>query len=629
MKNKTIILTVFVGWMLSACSDFLDRMPLTQPNNETFLSNRANVESYINSLYTSLPTPSQYGIGIRGEEVNSDNILSESYNARLNGENNESSGTSEWETGYENLRKANYFFHYYAIPESDETDDVKSLRGEAYFFRAYWHFYLLTRFGNIPIMNDFWDENATIAGLQIPASKRADVARFILNDLKAAIGLVPAVRANLLPRSKYAGLRVNRETAIILAMRVALYEGSWEKYHKGTNFAIEDNSAEFFQEVLNWGDQQLFPANLTLNTMATDKIAKNAEDAFQHLFNSKDLSDIQEVVLWKKYSLADGVFQAVNGLLADGIVDNAAPSGLSKSLVDNYLNADGTFIDPNDPKYKNFNAMFKGRDARLHATVMHSGAKFKSGKMMNVKEYNVTDTTSLSESVKKEIKQYNKSISTPGLNSDGKYKNVTGFHIRLGIDTTYVSGNSETAHVLFRYAEGLLCYAEAAAELGKYDEAVAGKTLKLLRERAGVKYIAPTADPNFQFVGLSPEVQEVRRERRSELALQGFRLDDLMRWREASTLKGVKGRGRGAYLGEDGVLYKSFLRGELNENKVWEVKSSLSNNKILVDENGWMDPLLQYLPNGYLFNENRDYLLPIPSTDVLSNHELKQNPGWE
>ena len=71
------------------------------------------------------------------------------------------------------------------------------MRGEAYFLRAYWHFYLLTRFGDIPIMDDFWDGNATVAGLQIPATKRSDVARFILSDLKAAIGELPETRASL------------------------------------------------------------------------------------------------------------------------------------------------------------------------------------------------------------------------------------------------------------------------------------------------------------------------------------------------------------------------------------------------------------------------------------------------
>lgn len=615
MKKKIIILTVFAGLLLSACSDFLDRMPLTQPNNETFLAGREQVENYINALYPSLSAPSQYGMSVRGEEVNSDNILAEKYDPRLNGENDLFSGSSNWESGYQNLRKVNYFFHYYAVSGSDETQEVLSLRGEAYFFRAYWHFYLLTRFGNIPIMDDFWDGNATVGGLQIPASKRADVARFILNDLKAAIGLIPESRANLFDRSKYQGLRINRETAILMAMRVALYEASWEKYHKGTDFSTEDNSTEFFQEVLNWGDQQLFPANLTLNTKATDKAAVNDEDAFVHLFNSKDLSAIQEAVLWKKYSLNDGVFHNLGGLLAAGAVDGAGPSGLSKSLVDNYLNADGSFINPTDAKYKDFNEMFEGRDARLLATVMHTGCKYrstsKSSKPMNVRAYDPTGT-------EEEIKDKNADIVSPGLNSNGNSKSVTGFHIRLGIDTTYVDGNSETAFVLFRYAEGLLCYAEAAEELGKCNDEILNKTLKPLRERAGVTYVKPTlVDPNFPFTGLTPVLQEIRRERRSELSLQGFRLDDLMRWAGAGILKGLQGRGRGAYLGKDGILYQSFSPEGQNSLKL-----------VLTDNEGWMDPLQQYLPNGYLFDLNRDYLLPIPPDEIQLNHTLDQNPGW-
>ena len=102
-----------MGLMLSACSDFLDRKPLTQPDNTTFLSGREQVENYINALYPALPAPAQYGMGVRGEEVNSDNILAEKYDMRLNGENNLFSGSSDWKKGYENLRDVNYFFYYY------------------------------------------------------------------------------------------------------------------------------------------------------------------------------------------------------------------------------------------------------------------------------------------------------------------------------------------------------------------------------------------------------------------------------------------------------------------------------------------------------------------------------------
>ena len=170
-----------------------------------------------------------------------------------------------------------------------------------------------------------------------------------------------------------------------------------------------------------------------------------------------------------------------------------------------------------------------------------------------------------------------------------------------------------------RLCQRLLCYAEAAAELeGKWNDAVLNKTLKPLRERAGVTWVEPKADPNFPFTGLTPLLQEIRRERRSELALQGFRLDDLMRWAEAGTLKGMKGRGRGAYLGEDGILYQSY-----------SPKDHETLKSVLVDNDKWMDPLQQYLPNGYLFNLNRDYLLPIPQDELQMNHQIHQNPGWE
>ena len=548
MKKKYILLTAFIGVMLSACSDFLDRKPLTEPNNEEYLCSRAQVENYINGLYMALPAPSQYGMGVRGEEKNSDNILAEKYDLRLNGEYNAFSGSSEWQKGYQNLRNVNYFFYYYCVPENEETEDVLSLKGEAYFLRAYWHFYLLTRFGDIPLMDRLWDENATVAGLQIPPASRSDVAKFILEDLKTAS------EGMLQSRSKYSGLRISKEAAMILAMRVALYEGSWEKYHKGTEFSETDNSDYFFKEVMKWGDE-LFKAGLSLNTDATDNEAVNPGDAFAHLFNKDDLSKITEAVFWKKYA-GDGVFHGLGGLLGGGVVDNDGPAGVSKSLVDNYLNADGTFINPNDEKYKDFNATFEKRDPRLIQSVMNTGAKFRStakgSKPMNVRAYDNTGTD-------EEIKEKNKDISSPNLNGDGNGKNITGFHIRLGIDTTFVEGGSHMAIILFRYSEALLAYAEAAEELNLCNDDVLNKTLKPLRERAGVTYIRPTQiDPNFTSFGysLTPVMQEIRRERRAELAFQGFRQDDLMRWAGHKLIKGQ--RGLGAYLGTDGVLYKSF-----------------------------------------------------------------------
>lgn len=578
----------------SSCSDFLDREPITKPEAGNFLTGVIQVENYINGLYMTLPSFSKFGLGVRSEEKNSDNIIAEKYDARLHGQNNQFSGASDWQTGYQNLRKVNYFFHNYKVPEAQENEDVLSLKGEAYFLRAYWHFDLLKKFGSIPVMDAFWDENATIAGLQIPAKTRNEVARFILSDLVEAKNLLHS-------RGKYSGIRINKEAAMVLAMNVALYEGTWEKYHSSDDFASSTNESNYFLgEVINWGNE-LFGCGIDLY-----KTGQNPGDAFAALFNSKDLSGMGEVLLWRKYSSDEGVFHDFNGNLKAGVVDSEGAAGITQSLVDNYLNADGTFIDPTNEKFKDFKETFEGRDPRLIQTVMNEGAKFASATTatpMHLEEY--TD-------------EKKNTISPPKLAGDGNTRSLTGYHIRLGIDTTFVSGNGETALPIIRYAEGLLAYAEAAAELEMWSDDIANKTLKALRERAGVKYLAPAKDANFTDFGytLTPVLQEIRRERRSELALQGFRLDDLMRWKADKLIVGK--RGKGAYVGDESILFKSYSPD--NQKRIRE--------RLTLDDNKWADPMAGTLPSGYQFHADRDYLLPIPPSELELNKKLKQNPKW-
>lgn len=569
----------------SSCSDFLDREPITKPEAGNFLTGAIQVENYINGLYMTLPSFSKFGLGVRSEEKNSDNIIAEKYDARLHGQNNQFSGASDWQTGYQNLRKVNYFFHNYKVPEAQENEDVLSLKGEAYFLRAYWHFDLLKKFGSIPVMDAFWDENATIAGLQIPAKTRNEVARFILSDLVEAKNLLHS-------RGKYSGIRINKEAAMVLAMNVALYEGTWEKYHSSDDFASSTNESNYFLgEVINWGNE-LFGCGIDLY-----KTGQNPGDAFAALFNSKDLSGMGEVLLWRKYSSDEGVFHDVNGNLKAGVVDSEGAAGITQSLVDNYLNADGTFIDPTNEKFKDFKETFEGRDPRLIQTVMNEGAKFASATTatpMHLEEY--TD-------------EKKNTISPPKLAGDGNTRSLTGYHIRLGIDTTFVSGNGETALPIIRYAEGLLAYAEAAAELEMWSDDIANKTLKALRERAGVKYLAPAKDANFTDFGytLTSVLQEIRRERRSELALQGFRLDDLMRWKADKLIVGK--RGKGAYVGDESILFKSYSPD--NQKRIRE--------RLTLDDNKWADPMAGTLPSGYQFHADRDYLLPIPPSELELN----------
>ena len=146
----------------------------------------------------------------------------------------------------------------------------------------------------------------------------------------------------------------------------------------------------------------MFKAGIELNTKENDPFgAKTEADAFANLFNKQDYSKVPEVLFWRKYSVAEGVYHSVTTLLASGVVDSDGAAGLSQSLVDNYLNADGTFINPNDVKFKDFNETFKNRDPRLTETVMSTGHKFRSATVtrpMCVKEYQTGESDEIKKS---------------------------------------------------------------------------------------------------------------------------------------------------------------------------------------------------------------------------------------
>ena len=148
MKSTNIIsIIAALTALMTGCSDFLDRFPLTEPSSETYLSTESQLYSYVNGLYIALPSISQYGTGIRSVDRNSDNIISEKYDVRINGESTPFGSYGEWSAAYQNLRDVNYFFEFYKVPREQENDNTASLCGEVYFLRAWWHFTLLKKFG--------------------------------------------------------------------------------------------------------------------------------------------------------------------------------------------------------------------------------------------------------------------------------------------------------------------------------------------------------------------------------------------------------------------------------------------------------------------------------------------------
>jgi len=145
-------------------------------------------------------------------------------------------------------------------------------------------------------------------------------------------------------------------------------------------------------------------------------------------------------------------------------------------------------------------------------------------------------------------------------------------------------------------------------------------TINVLRDRVGMIHLDLNniaVDPNWDFPSLSPVINEVKRERRIELACEGLRWDDLTRWRAHHLIAGKWLKGA-KYLGSDlEGAYKDF-RGN---------PTLFVGVNIFVDTDGFIDPYQVVLPNGFGFDPNRDYLSPILSDELTLNSNLTQNPG--
>jgi len=270
--------------------------------------------------------------------------------------------------------------------------------------------------------------------------------------------------------------------------------------------------------------------------------------------------------------------------------------GLTKVLADAYLCTDGKPISVSD-QFKGHGTLVDevtNRDLRFFQTIFTPNAPWN----------NANGVITLWQDA------YGK-VNNPNVSN---FMCPTGYMIRKGYDarTEYRGSQSDNApQIQFRYAEVLLNYAEAKAELGGITQDELDKSIKPLRDRVGMPKLdlnSITVDPNWDFKNLSPVINEIRRERLVELALEGFRFDDILRWAAADKLI-VGKRPMGA------------------------IGAQFYTPSYAVDAGGFYDPWKTNLSNGYGFVLGRDYLMPVPPSERLLYKQrgytpLTQNPGW-
>jgi hypothetical protein len=579
MKLRYIFFMLACCVLTASCTkDFLDQKPNVIISDADYWKSTNDLKLYTNNYYnTMLPPYSDYfQVGVYGDDADmgSDNMVKSPYNSSLNGETVVPASGGGWT--WTNLRTINYFMdNYHKV--NDTWENQKPYVGETLFFRAMFYFKMLKKFGALPWINTTLNTNdKALYGPRLP---RNIIADSILADLGRAIDYLPS-------RTSSQEGRINKEVAMLLQSRVALYEGTWEKYHSGTPFgATGKNGTELLQKAADVSQKLIDnSAGYTLDNVGV-------ADGYRKIFNQTDYSGSNEVMFWRKFDNSLGIYQHWYLFTPLGL-----DRGITKNLVDDYLCVDGKPISKS-PLYKGDDSLahvVKNRDPRLQQTI------FTPGMVITSNRSNAPDVIFTKP-------DFANSANVP-----------TGYELLKGniSDASQQVENSTQALIYFRYAEVLLNFAEAKAELGTLTQADADKSINKLRSRVNMPYLNIgniVSDPAWIFPELSPVINEIRRERRVELACEGFRHDDIFRWGAAKALL-AGWQPKGAKLKQWATLFPASVL-----------------NKYPVDGNGYIVPFgnVPAMTGGYKFNDKRDYLSPLPSDQLVLNPALGgNNPGW-
>lgn len=568
--NRFLVLTLFATILLYSCEDFIDLKPLDQITEDNYWKSSNDLRNYVYQFYPAFFPYSQMvaELGTNSDEM----VHGGTPSLILNGER--TSRTGRWTSEWTQIRNVNIFFRNYEKCE-DDFSAYKHYVGEAHFFRAWFYFEMLKKYGDLP----WYDQVIELddeENLLKPRESRAAIVDKILLDLDKAVEYLDF-------RKDVGNCVINKEVALAFQTRVALYEGTWQKYHVGTPFATPSaDPNKYFTKCVE-AAEKLINGNYTTGIYNTG----NPESDYYTMFGLVNMGNINEVLLYKQFNLAEGFRNSVEGFLSY----NPEQKGATWDLVSSYLSKDGKPVD-----YLGLSATSKGNDF-LTDIAQISDNRLKStiyipGDYLNV---------SLGLIFEK-----------PRIDAGVLQLCPTGFQIKKTTNPNSVGAGqsweigSETGLIIFRYAEVLLNYAESKYEL---KGEVAYEQLNLLRKRAGMPDFSinkQSDDPNLINYGypISDELYEIRRERRVELALEGFRDEDLNRWAAHAVFKNKRPKGY-----------------PLN-------RAEFPNYNGNVDENGLIDFYKIQLPEGYQFKENRDYLMSIPQDELTLNTNLVQNPNW-
>lgn len=591
--KKYILIFAASALMLSSC-DFLNKEPLDQLSPEEFFRNELECDLFTRTFYNNLLDKSPF-------DNQSDHFVNQTLSAEIIGGNKRTVPATGGGWTWTDLRKMNSFLEY--APEQCEDPEVlKKYTALVRFFRAYFYFEKVKRFGDVP-----WYDKQLYSGdpdLYKPRDSREFIMTKMIEDIDYAIDNLPVSNSS-------DPFRVNKWAALALKAQFCLFEGTFRKYH---NINLDGNdwkyyldlSAKAAERLIDEGPYQLYDTG-------------NPDKDYLNLFTAEDANP-SEYILAIKF---DNALQIYHNASAYCIQTSQQRPGMTKKMVNTYLMKTGErFTDKPDYATMTFVEEMEGRDPRLAQTVRSIGYEriMSNGKPQ---------------------------AFAPDLQSSSTgYQPIKFVQPLNGDAGTYVDNGKGTNDMpVYRLAGVMLDFAEAKAELGTLTQEDLAKSINKIRDRAGMPdlvlenanknpdpYLASQKYGYPNVTGANRGViLEIRRERSIELAQEGYRYFDIIRWKAGPCMDqeiyGIYFPGPGEYdLNGDGVddvcLYENTK------------PSGWGNSAFKLGSEVWLSEgnkgYLNYHYNiSHHFDEGRDYYYPIPINERTLNKNLTQNPGWD
>lgn len=581
LKNiRSIAVVLVAAFSLQGC---LDLDPQDQLGGGNMWQNIQEYEQFANNFYDWPRTFSSNDDGPHSDS-RSDIYTGSTPNIYSKGTNTIPSSDGTYGTAYNHIRRCNLLLQN--AKNFGQPEDIAQYVGEAYFFRAYSYFDLLQVFGDAIIVTDPID--VTSGEMQASRNDRTEVADFIINDLKMAISYLTP-NADLTTDEQG---RVSKEAAQAFLSRVALYEGTWEKFH---NEGMSEHIQSLLNDAASAANNVIGSNQFYLFGTQGESVALG-DSAYKYMFileNEKSnpaglqKSSNHEYIFSRRY---DQTLKPIGMNITHGYVNNVM--WVTRNFANLYLCSDGLPIEKSK--------LFQGYDKKV-SEFMNRDNRMKYSLLVPGQYYWTNDNPRITWNWATDIQPAggNGVIYSAGGKGSG-YNNQ-----KWGAERALTDRQEGYDYPVIRYAEVLLNYAEAVYERdGQISDADLDKSLNLVRKRANPDM--PLLSNGFvETNGLNMR-EEIHRERTVELYLEGFRIDDLKRWGEAvdvmsKPLLGVK------YVGTE---YESNW-GSSNP----PTQSKDAEGCLIMDDNRiWSD---------------KNYLYPLPTDQLQLNPNLKQNKGWE